>query len=257
MNGKPIFLSTIVLFIIILAIHHQSANAITIGTNQTSYPMVKYQLIGIQLSPTCLTLIKNHMPTNCPTYDKLKPLDNTNPLWEGKWINDTYFHRELPRVKNHWVQNPNNIIVMVDPDPNFSLLAKMIIIQPDNFTYINPDETIGNNHTRNEYHNRYVTACSEATVAPNLFLIEDTLHYLENGCKLTAYKDKTTVTIKATPWDYNNPFSSLHLQSYLSEMMHGHTFFIGNHTQGGLGPSNCIMHQCNYKDPFSNPKWSK
>lgn len=206
--------------------------------------MEKYQLIGIQLSPTCLTLLKNHMPTNCPTYDKLKPLDNTNPLWEGKWVNDTYFHRELPRVKNHWIMNPNQIIVMVDPDPNFTLLAKMIIIQSGNFTYINPDETVGNNHTRNEYHNRSVSSCSQATVAPILPLIEDTLHYLENGCKISSYIDKTVVKTNDMPFQYNNPHSSLHYKNQIDQLK--------QHPMG-----DCIHKKCDISNPYKNPKYGK
>src|SRR5689334_22992858 len=143
--------------------------------------MEKYQLIGIQLSPTCWTLIKNHMKTECPTYDKLKPLDNTDPNWSGKWTNKSgVYDREAPRVKNHWIMNPNKIIIMVDPDPNFTVRAKMIIIESGKFTYINPNESIGMNHTRNEYNNRFIQSCSMATVAPDLFLIEDTLHFMEN-----------------------------------------------------------------------------
>ena len=219
--------------------------------------MEKYRLIGIQLSPTCLTLIKNHMPTSCPTYDKLKPLDNTNPNWAGKWVNDTYYHRELPRVKNHWLMNPYNVTVMVDPDPNFTVIANMIIIQSNHFTYINPDELIGMNHTRNEYHDRFVSSCSQATVAPDLFLIEDTLHYLENGCTKTAFNDKTTINTGNQPFNLNNPFSSLWHDYYLMQIFHNHKFF--NHPNGtsigGLGPSDCIIHQCNFKDPYKKPNW--
>lgn len=256
--GYKSFLFTIPIFIAALLVAHvyvTNAYGITIGSNQTSYPMERYQLIGIQLSPTCLTLIKNHMPNSCPTYDKLKPLDNTNPLWEGVWVNDTYFHRELPRVNSHWLMNPNKIIVMVDPDPNFTILAKMIIIQPDNFTYINPGEGIGMNHTRNEYNNRFVAACSQATVAPILSLIEDTLHYIENDCKITAYNEKTTIKTGNLPFDYSNPYSSLLHDYFLKSLLHGHSFSGGNHTSGGYGPADCITHKCGIKDPYKKKGW--
>lgn len=254
---SKLFLSILPLFVILIAFQTNSnAEAITI-TNQTghTYYLSKSPMIGIQLSPTCLILIKNHMKTDCPTYDKLKPLDNTNPEWAGQWVNTTYYHRELPRVSNHYLMNTNPFIVMVDPDPNFTTIAKMIIIQSGNFTYINPYESVGNNHTRNEYNNRFVSGCTTATVAPILSLIEDTVHYIESSCKITSYNEKVSVKTNDTPFDYNNPYSSLHLENYLKSLMHGHGSSVGNHTAGGLGLNNCINYKCDIKDPYAKASW--
>lgn len=233
--------SILIIFVGISAL--QNANAITITTTQANGIYIsKSSLIGIQLSPTCLALIKNHMKTNCPTYDKLQSLDNTNPIWAGQWYNDTYYHRHLPRVSNHYMMNPNPFVVMVDPDPNFTTIAKMIIIQPDNFTYINPNESIGMNHTRNEYNNRFVSNCTDATVAPIFSLINDTIYYIESNCTSKHYNEKITVKTGDKAFDYKNPYSSLYYKYQITYMK--------QHPM-----KNCINYKCDIKDPYKNPRW--
>jgi hypothetical protein len=246
MNHQTMFytISCIVSFILVVHLFIPNIEAITINkpTNATKTYLSQSNRIGIQLSPTCITLIKNHMNTTCPTYDKLKPLDNTNPIWAGQWINDTYYHRHLPRVSNHYLMNQNTFIVMVDPDPNFTTISKMIIIQAGNFTYTNPSDSIGNNHTRNEYQNRFVSGCTEAIVAPLPSLIEDTLHYMESGCKITAYKEKVTTKTKDTPFQYGNPYSSLHYKNQINQLK--------QHPMG-----DCIHKKCDISNPYKKKGW--
>ena len=209
-------------------------------------------LIGIQLSDSCLKLVKINATTNCPTYDKLRVFDNTNPLYDGVWVSKPYYHRLNPRVGNQYNIFTSHFVVMVDPDADYTTHARMIIIQPDSFTYINPNDII-TNHTRTEYHDRFVTSCESANVAPSLSLINDTVQYFENGCTNTSFNSTSKIKMKVTPFDYNNPFSSLHYLDYLKSIYH--TGFTGVNQTGGSGLKDCIHHKCKYVDPFANPNW--
>ena len=249
-----------VLFIIFLAgiittTHILDVNALVI-TNQTANGMYisHSQMIGIQISQVCATMEKNHMKSNCITYDKIKQFDNTDPTYAGQWVNDTWYHRLAPRISNHEVMNLNPFVIMVDPNNSFTTRAKMIIVQSDNFTWINPDEAVGNNHTRIEHHNRQVSNCEQASVAPDINLIKDTVIYLESGCTITKYNDKVLIKTGNLPFSFVNPYSSLHYNSMLKNLLHGHSGFGGNHTAGGIGPSNCITIKCEIpKNPYA--KW--
>ena len=244
--------SLVILLFLTHAIFSQ-AQAITITapstTTKNTY-ISQSSLIGIQLSQSCIVMEKNHVKSNCLSYFDLKQFDTTNPLWSGQFVNDTWYHRSTAHVKNLWQYYSGKNTVYVDPSTEFTTRAKMIIVQSDNFTWINPDESVGANHTRNEYVNKAVVGCYEARVAPNLNLINQTIQYLKGGCKDPAYyNDKITVRTNDSPFNYNNPYSSLLQKYYLQSMLSGH-WLGANHTSGGLGPSDCITHKCNYTDPY-------
>ena len=175
---------------------------------------------------------KNHIKSNCLTYDKLKQFDNTNPVYAGQWVNDTWYHRLNPRVLNHEIMNLNNFVIMVDPNPDFTTTAKMIIVQSDNFTWINPNDYVGNNHTRIEHRDRNISDCSSAIVAPNIWLINDTINYFESKCKNTKYSDIVLFKTGNQPFSFDNPYSSLYYKNFVSYSKQ-------------TGIPNCINHPCN------------
>ena len=190
-----------------------------------------YQKIGIQLSQSCINLERAHLKSNCLTYDKLIQFDTSKLSFSGLWTNQTYFHRLPSHLKNAYNFPQTTLTIMVDPDSSFVKNAKMIIIQSDNFTYTNPDEAISKNHTRNEYHNRFVSGCSEAIIAPNINLVNDTITYFNSNCTVTNYNTKITHQIKETPFSFNNPYSSLHYKDMLNQIKK-------------TGYGNCITKQC-------------
>lgn len=244
-----------------LDVYCSSGKCVTPNTYPTpnatkgSYPVGHYpkgitladtKLISVFLSDSCLKMIKNHIASNCPTYDKLRPVDNSNPLFDGQWINDTWYHR-APSLSNQYTFFTNHFIVELDPNSGFATHSRSIIIQPNSFTYINPDDKISN-HTRVEYHDRFVTSCELANVASypdfnqTLWLINDTINYFENGCTKTNFNGIVKQQMPDTPFSYNNPFSTLHYANLIKELK--------NNTI-----TDCIHHKCNYKDPYANPNW--
>ena len=241
----------VIMWSLFLVFYVSEANAVTIPkTPAKSIYLSKSQLIGIQLSQSCIIMEKNQIKSGCLTYDKLKQFDNTNSLFSGQWVNDTWYYRLAPRVHNHEVMALKPFVVMVDPNPDFTVKAKMITIQSSNFTFINPNDGIGDNHTRIEHKNRIVLDCSQAIVSPDLWLINDTINYLESNCKTTKYNDKVLVKTGNKPFSFDNAFSTLHQDYYLKTIFKGHTYDSGNHTSGGRGPSNCLNNNCGFIDPY-------
>lgn len=222
---------------------HASADYYANYTRSTALgiPLSHSELIGIQLSQTCLVMEKYNITSHCLTYDKIKKFDNTNPLFAGKWESKPYYHRDKPRVMNHYNFNPNKFIIMADPNPDFTTRARMIIVWDSNFTWTDSNGTSSKGIIKVNI-NRYVDNCETATVAPNLWLINDTIHYLESDCNKTKYNDTKIIYVKQHPFSFNNPYSPL-LDPY---------FHANRNGSGGNGLSNCINHKCVIKDPYAN-----
>ena len=195
--------------------------------------------IGIQLTNVCLTDLKNHLNSTCFNYNDLKVFDNTNPLWAGRWVEQPYEHRLNPKIKNHENFNPNPWVVMVDPNADYTLNAKMIYVADKSFTWIDPNDASNKGLAMKTHVDRYVSPnCMEATVAPNLVIIDDTIKYLESGCTITNYNDTKIINQKEIAFSYDNPYSTLHYQAQLKQVK----------ATGGLGL--CLQNQCNIKDPY-------
>lgn len=220
-------------------------------TQETSFNAPHPNLIGIQLSGTCLTYAKANMNSSCYSYKDLITLDNTDKFIAGKFIDIPYFHRATPLVKNFWAFT-NSSLVMVDPNNSFTLNAKMIIVNIKNFTWIDKTENGTSGGQSVKYHiDRRMSGCDEAQVSSNYTLIRDTILYMESNCTVTNFNDTKVIKQKDIPFSYKNPFSTLLYSSYIKLITHGHTSSVSNHTAGGLGPSNCITNKCTYTDPYA------
>ena len=99
MDSKLLFIIPIILLaseiIPSYALNINSGSLIT-GTSQG-----ESNKIAVQLSQQCITVLKNHMKTGCPTYLDLYGPDNTNKNYYGKLVNDSGFiHRSKPLSPN-------------------------------------------------------------------------------------------------------------------------------------------------------------
>lgn len=209
--------------------------------------------IGIQLSMVCLAELKSHTNSSCLNYNDLKQFDNTNPLYAGLWVEQPYEHRLAPKIRNHENFNPNPWAIMVDPNADYTTSAKMIIVDT-HFTWTNQNDSSDRGLQMKSYVDRYVSDnCVEARVGPSLPLIQDTITYLESGCTTSNMNTTKIISQKEIPFSYANSYSTLHLQSYLASILHGHSGANTNNTGGGIGPQDCIRHTCSFKDPYA--KW--
>src|SRR5690349_6613233 len=75
-------------------------------------------LITVDLSKECLTLLKHNETSNCPTYQKIYKFDNSNQVISGKFVTINGFFQRLPtNTVEHWAMYPpNKLIVMIDAD---------------------------------------------------------------------------------------------------------------------------------------------
>jgi len=184
--------------------------------------------IGVSLSKSCETMIKNNFTTNCPSYKQLVQLDSSDTDISGKFTTDDdgFFHRGpelvLDSYKFYW--NDEQIRIFVDPPGSMVDRIKMIEIRPNFDTYTipgdmvvpdkyelaisNKTETLGNltrvvnyefrNQTETYgtviYHDRYIDKCKDAVINANnwKFLIGDTIHLMRNNCDrdFTAFEER-------------------------------------------------------------------
>ena len=157
------------------------------------------QFVNIILSDTCLTMIENNFPTDCPTYTELKKTwDNTIPYVSGEWTETEFdIRRDDPKMKNHWKYYqvlPNWKIITVDPDSKLRNMGVNIVIHANSFKYLEKAQS----HLKNESinatgHERYVWEnikydeyCSNIAISPDEALLAEAINNIWNGCNLVV-----------------------------------------------------------------------
>lgn len=101
-------------------------------------PRKTYQNVSIVLSNTCVALIENNLPNNCPTYTELvKQYDNTLQHLSGEFVPTEFdIKRGVPQLQNHWKYYeylPHWRIISVDPDAEFMTRSVVVEIQARSF----------------------------------------------------------------------------------------------------------------------------
>lgn len=180
--------------------------------------------IGVVLSQTCITMIKNDFNTTCPTYKDLVILDSSLTEVSGKFVTDDdgFFHRSEPSQINSWryYDFDNEIRLFIDPPHGMAERMKLITLQPNFDTYkVTEDLTEGDYGSENQfgtvlYHDRYIDDCKYATLNADKWemLLPDTIHFMRNNCDRdhTSYQErevinatKTEIDITTSPnWQY-------------------------------------------------------
>lgn len=156
------------------------------------------QFVNIILSDTCLKMIENNFPTECPTYTELRDVwDNTIPHVSGEWVETKYDIKRLdPNYKTHWkyYQSLKNWkIITVDPSADIRAIGVNIIIQPHSFTYLERTDSVLKNESINAtgYERyqwkdiQYDKYCSNITIAPDLEMLATAINNIWNGCNTT------------------------------------------------------------------------
>ena len=173
--------------------------------------------IGITLSASCIEMIKNDIPTTCPTYKELADnLDSSDQNISGKFgFKDGFYQRLEPDMENswRWYEFDNNLRIFVDPPVGMESRIKMIEIRPnfDTFTvngeqiqsqkyeyediefitpYSNKTETKAfkvetQKSGRTLYHDRFIDDyCKVAMLNSDTWLdtFPDTLHHMRQNC---------------------------------------------------------------------------
>lgn len=249
----------------------------TISSNDTSHNELKsqYNIIMIIPSEVCTNAFKYHAKSDCPPLANITKYDNSNQKISGYFysLDGKTIERSKPEVKNHWQYYgyTNHTIICVYCTGNYlttDLYKTIILQQSDSFEYA-PHNYVSVpyiipqfNYTSGNFTNyviqvneadaglttklnRDVVGCNTATIAYSDALLNDTIHYLESGCKSTNFNQTKTYVSPNSPWSWNNPYSTLHYMSALKQLTGGHGIYGTNQTVGGHGPGNCI-NGCSY-----------
>ena len=155
-------------------------------------PQIHADNYGIYLDNTCLTMIKNNISSNCPTYEDIITLfpdtsikyvsgdfgyaDGIYQRLPTKWINSFEYYRFL---------DPN--FIFIDPPVGTKDQIHLIEIKANLDEYLLRGKTKSYNaanHTLTVGHGRYVDSCRVAYVDSSqwTYLVGDTLHYMSKGC---------------------------------------------------------------------------
>lgn len=152
----------------------------------------KGKAIGIQIEKSCLM-------SNCLKYKDLVFLDNSDPVYTGKFVTkgDDVMRQYRPTQNNaKWLQFAKNFTILVDPPSNVAIRIPMIYIvhQLDEFHLPTQYKTQegkpaglyqATERIRAYSHTRYVDAtCTNAIITSKNWqtVLPDTINFLAHGC---------------------------------------------------------------------------
>ena len=161
----------------------------------------------IDLTPPCLNLAKVNLTSQCPTYKELEPFDTTNQKSSGKFFYDgLFYHRGEAKYKNYQFLYPSfkyPSVVCVDCSDVISQGSKIIHVKSsNNFAYVLKSQHSVKNFTRSQNEERFVDSCFSATISWNPILLNDTIKYLQSGCKASF---NSTIHFNETKSIYMKP----------------------------------------------------
>ncbi len=192
----------------------------------------KLNLILLKESNTCEVLLKENIPSGCPTLNQLAPFDTSDHRYTGKIIqtDSGQWIRTKPVISQWWnfINATGKPVVCVECDFDYAQVARtqIVFIQPVSFAFASLDpvpernvtETYWNGTeyltrsitdtsppsiTLNVNHNRYYSPdCMESDIAFSPILINDTINFLESGCTKTKLILTTTLTGASVPFDF-------------------------------------------------------
>ena len=145
--------------------------------------------VGITLSRTCIAMIKNDLPTNCPSYEAIMALfpDNTNQYISGKFVyKDGYYQRDHTKFTDHFkFYTYQPVTTWVDPPGDIVGRIATITIEPKLPEYLIEESQKTINNTMIVGHSRYVDEkCYRSTISADdwIFLTGDTMNLMLHNC---------------------------------------------------------------------------
>ena len=159
---------------------------------------------GIALDNTCITMIRNNVTSNCPTYEDIITLfpDTSNQDVSGKFA---YHNGIYQRTATKWLNSFeyyrfwDGPILFIDPPAETRERIKIIEIKANLDEYLLRGKTMSYNaanHTLTLGHGRYIDSCRIAYIDSSqwAYLLGDTLFHMQQDCS----EDSTTFNSKIT-----------------------------------------------------------
>lgn len=166
-------------------------------------PQISAENFGIVLDNTCLTLIKNNVTSDCPTYEDIITLfpDTSNRKITGDFGYNHGIYQRLPTKLHNsfgYYQYRTDSILFIDPPPEYRYRIHLIEIKANLQEYLLPKNKSydAGNHTLTMGYGRYVDSCRTAYIDSGqwAYLLGDSINYLNQDCS----KDATTFVSKVT-----------------------------------------------------------
>jgi len=158
---------------------------------------------GIVLDQTCLTLLKNNITTDCPTYEDIITFfpDKSNRKISGDFGYNHGIYQRLP-TKFHnsfeYYRTLPNSIIFIDPPSEYKARIKLIEIKANFEEYKMPRLQGYDNEAYALITGvgRYVSKCNVAYIAATnwVFLLGDSLKFLGSNCDPSSTNFNSTRT---------------------------------------------------------------
>jgi len=171
--------------------------------------------IGIQLSTTCITMIKNNLKTNCPTYEEILLLfpDNSNRKISGDFVvKDGFLQRDFTPYLNQLdlYRYETKLLMFIDPPSDILEHIKLIVIESSITEYKIVGQTITNNTLLIGTGRSENSDCSEVKITASdwQLLLGDTVYYVKHNCNkaFTNYDPITKKTWTRTIHDITTSY---------------------------------------------------
>src|SRR3990167_2455957 len=175
---------------------------ILIGVGNTAHA----EFFGISYDNTCKTMIKNNVPSNCPTYEDIITI---YPDTSIKGVSGEFGYRDgiYQRLPTKFIDSFeyyrfwDRPILFVDPPVETATRIKLIEIKANLDTYLirgkNPSYN-QQDHSTTLGVGRYIDSCRVAYVAADdwISLVGDTMYHMANNCSADSTKFNSTITTK-------------------------------------------------------------
>ena len=182
--------------------------------------------VGITLSKTCQTMLKNNFETNCPSYEEIEALfpDTSNQDISGKLTYvDGFYSRDFTNYKNHYNwYSYSGAVTWIDPPGDIVGRIATITIESSLPEYKVKESQSLINNTLIVGHSRYVDdMCYRASITAEdwILLTGDTLQYLQKDCnpEFTNYNHLKSKTFEYTYHDITTSYK-YQLDSWIEQV---------------------------------------
>ena len=146
---------------------------------------------GIQLSQSCMTMIKNNITSACPTYEEILAIfpDTSNQLASGSfgYSDNGVYERQPSMMKKHYefYRYDDTKRMWVDPPSDVLFRMRIITIEPSLTQYKTTQTTIDKQVLEIGHGRWNDLQCKGITMgAPDwIFLLGDTIQYFDHDCE--------------------------------------------------------------------------
>jgi len=169
-------------------------------------PQISAENFGITLDNTCITMLKNNITSDCPTYEDIITLfpDTSKQDVSGKFEYYNGFYQRGPTKfinSFEYYRTWDRPILFIDPPVETASRIKLIEIRANLDQYLLRGEKESYDpieHSLTLGKNRYIDSCRLAYVdaAQWIFLVGDSIFHMNNGCSADSTKFNSTITTR-------------------------------------------------------------